>query len=67
MTPPSWGLEWGTGTTKTQTIFFGVGTFNGRLVATVTFARDLYDPEEVIGVADAALAGLREGSVAGTR
>jgi hypothetical protein len=57
-TPPSWGIEWGTGTTKTQTIFFGVGTFNGRFTATVTFARDLYDPEEVFRIADAALGGL---------
>ena len=56
-TPASWGIEWGTGTTKTQTIFFGVGTFNGRFIATVTFARDLYDPEEVFRVADAALGG----------
>ena len=58
MTPPSWGIEWGTGTTKTQTIFIGVGTFNGRYIATVTFARDLFDPEEVFRVADAALRGL---------
>lgn len=57
-TPPSWGIEWGTGTTKTQTIFFGVGTFNGRFTATVTFARDLYDPDEVFRVADAALGSL---------
>jgi hypothetical protein len=63
MTPPGWGLEWGTGTTKTQTIFFGVGTFNGRFVATVTFARDLYDPDEVFRVAEAALEGLRQRSV----
>ncbi len=57
-TPASWGIEWGTGTTKTQTIFFGVGTFNGRFIATVTFARDLFEPEEVFRVADAALGGL---------
>jgi hypothetical protein len=51
-------IESGTGTTKTQTILFTVFTFNGRLIANVTFARDLYDPEEVFRVADAALANL---------
>jgi hypothetical protein len=58
MTPPSWGIEWGTGTTKTQTIFIGVGTFDGRFIATVTFPPDLFDSEEVFRVADAALRGL---------
>jgi hypothetical protein len=58
MTPPGWGIEWGTGTTKSQTIFFGVGTFNGHFFATVTFPVDLYDSEEVFRVAEAALARL---------
>lgn len=57
-TPASWGIESGTGTTKTQTIFFAVGTFNGRLIANVTFARDLYDPDEVFRVANSALERL---------
>jgi hypothetical protein len=56
--PAIWGIESGSGTTKTQTIFFTLGTVNGRLTANVTFARDLYDPEEVFRVADAALATL---------
>jgi hypothetical protein len=56
--PPSWGIESGTGTTKTQTILFTVFTFDGRFFVNVTFARDLYDPEEVFRVADAALANL---------
>ncbi len=56
--PASWGIESGTGTTKTQTILFTVFTFNGCLTVNVTFARDLYDPEEVFRVADAALGGL---------
>ena len=58
MTPPDWGIEWGTGTTKSQTIFFGVGTFNGHFFATVTFPHDLYDPAEVFRVAESALARL---------
>lgn len=57
-TPETWGIESGYGTTKTQTIFFTVGGLNGRLTANVTFPRDLYDPEEVFGVADAALGSL---------
>jgi len=56
--PPTWGIESGYGTTKTQTIFFTVGILSGRLSANVTFARDLYDPEEVFPVADAAFANL---------
>jgi hypothetical protein len=56
--PAIWGIESGYGTTKTQTIFFTLGIVNGRLTANVTFARDLYDPEEVFRVADAALATL---------
>ncbi len=56
--PASWGIESATGTTKTQTILFTVFTLDGRLTANVTFARDLYDPEEVFRVADAALADL---------
>jgi hypothetical protein len=65
--PASWGIESGTGTTKTQTILFTVFTLNGCLTTNVTFARDLYDPEEVFRVTDAALGGLSErGSVAGT-
>lgn len=56
--PAIWGIESGYGTTKTQTIFFTVGKLNDRLTANVTFPRDLYDPEEVFGVADAALGGL---------
>lgn len=51
-------IESGCGTTKTQTILFTVGRVNGRLSANVTFARDLYDPEEVFRVADAALGSL---------
>jgi hypothetical protein len=51
-------IESGCGTTKTQTILFTVGRLNGRLTANVTFPRDLYDPEEVFSVADAALGGL---------
>jgi hypothetical protein len=57
--PASWGIESGTGTTKSQTIIFTVFTLNGCLTVNVTFARDLYDPEEVFRVADAALGGLR--------
>lgn len=56
--PASWGVESGYGTTKTQTILFTVFTFNGCFTANVTFARDLYDPEEVFRVADAALGSL---------
>jgi hypothetical protein len=56
--PASWGIESGTGTTKTQTILFTVFTLNGCLTVNVTFARDLYDPEEVFRVADAALGSL---------
>jgi len=56
--PAIWGIESGYGTTKTQTIFFLVGLVNGCLTVNVTFARDLYDPEEVFRVADAALATL---------
>jgi hypothetical protein len=56
--PETCGIESMYGTTKTQTIFFAVGRINGRLIANVTFPRDLYDTEEVFGVADAALAGL---------
>jgi hypothetical protein len=56
--PPSWGIESGTGTTKTQTVLFTVFTFNGCLTTNVTFARDLYDPEEVFRVAHAALGRL---------
>jgi hypothetical protein len=56
--PAIWGIESGYGTTKTQTIFFLIGILNGRLTANVTFARDLYDPEEVFRVADAAVATL---------
>lgn len=51
-------IESGFGTTKTQTILFTIGRLNGRLTGNVTFARDLYDPEEVFRVADAALATL---------
>ncbi len=51
-------VESGSGTTKTQTILFTVGRVNGCLFANVTFARDLYDPEEVFRVADAAVGGL---------
>lgn len=51
-------VEWGCGTTKTQTILFTLGRLNGRLSANVTFPRDLFDPEEVFRVADAAIAGL---------
>jgi hypothetical protein len=51
-------IESGCGTTKTQTILFTVGRLNGRLSANVTFARDLYDPDEVFRVADAVLGGL---------
>ena len=51
-------IESGTGTTKTQTILFTVFRLHGRLTTNVTFARDLYDPEEVFRVADAALANL---------
>jgi len=56
--PASWGIESGTGTTKTQTVLFTVFTLDGCLTANVTFPRDLYDPEEVFRVADAALANL---------
>ncbi|HEY2501023.1 MAG TPA: hypothetical protein VGI68_06280 [Mycobacterium sp.] len=56
--PATWGIESGYGTTKTQTVFFTVGILSDRLTANVTFARDLYDPEEVFRVADAALANL---------
>lgn len=56
--PAEWGVESGYGTTKTQTIFFTVAVLSGCLSANVTFARDLYDPEEVFRVADAALADL---------
>lgn len=51
-------VESGYGTTKTQTILFTVDRLNGRLTANVTFARDLYDPEEVFRVADAAMGRL---------
>jgi hypothetical protein len=51
-------IEFGCGTTKTQTILFTVGRLNGRLTVNVTFPRDLYDPEEVFRVADIALGGL---------
>jgi len=51
-------LEGGTGTTKTQTILFTVGRVHGRLLGNVTVARDLYDPQEVFRVADAAFARL---------
>jgi hypothetical protein len=51
-------LEYGTGTTKTQTILFTVGRVNSRLAANVTIARDLYDPQEVFPVADAAFESL---------
>jgi hypothetical protein len=51
-------IESACGTTKTQTILFTVGRLNGHLTANVTFARDLYDLEEVFRVADAALANL---------
>jgi hypothetical protein len=64
--PASWGVESGTGTTKTQTVLFTVFTLDGCITVNVTFARDLFDPEEVFRVADAALGGLSEqGSVAG--
>lgn len=43
---------------QTQTILFTAGRLNGRLTANVTFARDLYDPEEVFRVADAAFGGI---------
>lgn len=56
--PPEWGAESGYGTTKTQTIFFTIAVLSDCLSANVTFARDLYDPEEVFRVADAALARL---------
>ena len=56
--PTSWGIESGTGTTKSQLILFTIFTFDGRFFVNVTFARDLYDPEEVFRVADAALANL---------
>jgi hypothetical protein len=56
--PETYGIDSMYGTTKTQTIFFAAGRINGRLIANVTFPRDLYDPEEVFGVADAALGGL---------
>jgi hypothetical protein len=58
--PVSWGIESGTGTTKTPTILFTVFTLNGCLTVNVTFARDRYDPEEVFRVADAALGRLNE-------
>jgi hypothetical protein len=51
-------IESGTGTTKTQTVLFTVGRLNGRFLANVTFARDLYDAEEVFRVADSALGRL---------
>ena len=51
-------VEYGCGTTKTQTILFTIGRLNGRLTTNVTFSRDLYDPEEVFRVADAALGSL---------
>lgn len=57
-TPTTWGIESAYGTTKTQTIFFTVGILSGHLTINVTFARDLYDPEEVFVVADAAVGGL---------
>jgi hypothetical protein len=56
--PASWGVESGTGSTKTQTILFTVFTFNGCITINVTFARDLYDTEEVFRVTDAALANV---------
>lgn len=51
-------IEFGTGTTKTQTVLFTIGRLNGRLLANVTFARDLYDTEEVCRIADSALGRL---------
>lgn len=51
-------IESGTGTTKTQTVFFTIGRLNGRFLANVTFARDLYDAEEVFRVADSAMGRL---------
>ena len=51
-------LECGTGTTKTQTVLFTIGRLNGRFLSTVTFARDLYDPDEVFRIADSALERL---------
>ncbi|MFZ1178316.1 MAG: hypothetical protein WAO15_19005, partial [Mycobacterium sp.] len=51
-------IEYGTGTTKTQTVLFTIGRLNGRFITNVTFARDLYDPEEVFRVADSALERL---------
>lgn len=46
-------VESGTGTTKSQSILFTVFRVHGRLTINVTFARDLYDPDEVFRVADA--------------
>ncbi|MCW2664501.1 MAG: hypothetical protein JWP83_5653 [Mycobacterium sp.] len=51
-------IECGTGTTKTQTVLFTIGRLNGRFLTNVTFARDLYDPDEVFRVADSALERL---------
>lgn len=51
-------IESGTGTTKTQTVFFTIGRLNGRFLANVTFARDLYDVEEVFRVSDSAMGRL---------
>jgi hypothetical protein len=51
-------IESGTGTTKTQTVFFTIGRLNGRFLANVAFARDLYDAEEVFRVADSAMERL---------
>ena len=56
--PASWGVESGTGSTKSQTILFTVFTFNGCITINVTFARDLYDTEEVFRVAEAVLANV---------
>ncbi|WP_131812168.1 hypothetical protein [Mycobacterium mantenii] len=51
-------VESGTGTTKSQTVLFTVFRLHGRLTGNVTFARDLYDTDEVFAIADAALAKL---------
>lgn len=51
-------IESGTGTTKTQFIFFTIGRLTGRFFANVTFPRDLYDTEEVFRVADSAMGRL---------
>lgn len=51
-------IESGTGTTKSQFIFFTIGRLKGRFFGSVTFPRDLYDAEEVFRVADFAMARL---------